>query len=198
MNFKSNRSQIIEEQEFGHSSLPPMAPALLFANGASIPPSAEGTVWVSGGSHTSVRTGSPSSGPNPDPSLVLATALPSTKALHPAHTCLSNPALFSPSHLLCTHHTLDHHCPACSSPWSQDPDWPGCPGASPRGLLAPASASPHNCCLIRMLALTPGTLQPCPHLSAGTVHGVMCCGHSLHHTFFFFFSKFICLAVTAL
>ena len=44
MTFKSNRSQIIEEQEFGHSSLPPTAPALLFANGASISPLDEGTV----------------------------------------------------------------------------------------------------------------------------------------------------------
>ena len=59
MTFKSNRSQIIEEQEFGHSSLPPTAPALLFANGASISPLDEGTVWMSGGRHALCRLGHP-------------------------------------------------------------------------------------------------------------------------------------------
>ena len=68
-----------------------------------------------------------------------------------------------PSHLLCTHHALNQHCPASSSPWSRDPGWPGFPGASPCGLPAPASASPHNCCPMRVLPLTHVTLQPCPH-----------------------------------
>lgn len=62
MTFKSNRSQIIEEQEFGHSSLPPTAPALLFANGASISPLDEGTVWMSGGRHALCRLGHPPRG----------------------------------------------------------------------------------------------------------------------------------------
>lgn len=62
MTFKSNRSQIIEEQEFGHSSFPPTAPALLFANGASISPLDEGTVWMSGGRHALCRLGHPPRG----------------------------------------------------------------------------------------------------------------------------------------
>lgn len=62
MTFKSNQSQIIEEQEFRHSSLPPTAPALLFANGASISPLDEGTVWMSGGRHALCRLGHPPRG----------------------------------------------------------------------------------------------------------------------------------------
>lgn len=170
-----------------------MAPALLFANGASIPPSAEGTVWVSEGSHTSVQTGSPLLRGQTQTLLVLATALPSTKALHPAHTCLSNPAPVLPISALHPPHTR----PSLSLP------------APPRGLetqtgqaaqepphvVSPGSSlplTPHNCCPIRVLALTPGTLQPYPSLQAPCMASCVVGIPSTTFSFSFFQNLFVC------
>lgn len=152
MTFKSNRSHIIEEQGFRQSSLPPRVPALLFANGASISPPAEDTVWVSGESHASVQTGSPSSRPNP--AICSAPTTPSTSTVLP-----------DPPHGL---ETRLARLPRSLPTWS-----PGSSLSFPPQLLPNAGASPHSC--------DPTAL---PTLPAGTMHGIMCCGRSLHHTFF--------------
>lgn len=150
MTFKSNRSHIIEEQEFGQSSLPPTAPALLFANGASIPPPAEDTVWVSG--ESLCRLGHPPQGQT-QPS-----------ALHPPRSQPALPYQLLPMVSRPGLARLPRNLPA----WSPSSSL----SFSPQ-LLPNPGASPHSC--------DPATL---PTLSAVTMHGIMCCGRSLHHTFF--------------